>query len=78
MDRSFSTIASNAANTNKQLKLLWVGVGTEDFLYKGTLEFIDYLKAKNINFKQTITDGGHTWMNAKKYLAETAQLLFKP
>lgn len=78
MDRSFSTIASNAANTNKQLKLLWAGVGSEDFLYKGAVEFMDYLKAKNINFKSTITDGGHTWMNAKKYLAETAQLLFQP
>lgn len=77
MDRSFSTIATNAANTNKQLKLLWVGVGSDDFLYKGTLEFMDYLKTKNLNFKSTITDGGHTWMNAKKYLAETAQLLFK-
>jgi len=77
MDRNFSQISTNPDHTNKQLKLLWVGVGDEDFLYKGTLEFIDYLKAKNINFKSLINDGGHTWMNAKKYLAETAQLLFQ-
>lgn len=77
MDRNFSQISTNPDYTNKQLKLLWVGVGDEDFLYKGTLEFIDYLKAKNINFKSLINDGGHTWMNAKKYLAETAQLLFQ-
>jgi enterochelin esterase family protein len=77
MDRSFPQIGANPANTNKQFKLLWVSVGNEDFLYKGTLEFMDYLKAKNVNFKSLITDGGHTWMNVKKYLAETAPLLFK-
>ncbi|WP_232064807.1 esterase [Rhodocytophaga rosea] len=77
MDRNFPQIGANSANTNKQFKLLWVSVGSEDFLYKGTLEFMDYLKAKNVNFKSLITDGGHTWMNVKKYLAETAPLLFK-
>ncbi|AEE48404.1 MAG TPA: alpha/beta hydrolase-fold protein [Haliscomenobacter sp.] len=77
MDRNFSQIGTKADLTNKQLKLLWVGVGDEDFLYKGTLEFIDYLKAKNIQYKSRITGGGHTWMNAKQYLAETAQLLFQ-
>ena len=77
MDRNFSQIGSKADVTNKQLKLLWVGVGDEDFLYKGTLEFMDYLKAKNIQFKSRISGGGHTWMNAKQYLAETAQLLFQ-
>ena len=77
MDRNFSQIGTKAGVTNKQLKLLWVGVGDEDFLYKGALEFIDYLKAKNIQFKSRISGGGHTWMNAKQYLAETAQLLFQ-
>jgi enterochelin esterase family protein len=77
MDRSFPQIGANPGNTNKQFKLLWVSVGSEDFLYKGTLEFMDYLKAKNVNFKSLITDGGHTWMNVKKYLADTAPLLFK-
>lgn len=77
MDRNFSQIGAKADVTNKQLKLLWVGVGDEDFLYKGTLEFMDYLKAKNIQFKSRISGGGHTWMNAKAYLAETAQLLFQ-
>ncbi|PMD99292.1 esterase [Siphonobacter sp. BAB-5405] len=77
MERSYRTIAGNPAQTNKQLKLLWVSVGSDDFLYKGTLEFMEYLKTKNVNFKSRITDGGHTWMNVKKYLAETAPLLFQ-
>ncbi|WP_394369966.1 alpha/beta hydrolase-fold protein [Spirosoma endbachense] len=77
MDKSFSQIGAKPEATNKQLKLLWVSVGSDDFLYKGTVEFMDYLKAKNVTFKSLITDGGHTWMNVKKYLAETAPLLFQ-
>jgi enterochelin esterase family protein len=77
MDRSFPQIAANPENTNKQFKLLWVSVGNEDFLYKGTIEFMDYLKAKNVNFKSLISGGGHTWMNVKNYVAETAPLLFR-
>ncbi|WP_408641794.1 alpha/beta hydrolase-fold protein [Spirosoma rhododendri] len=78
MERSYSPIVTNVANTNKQLKLLWVSVGSDDFLYKGTVEFMDYLKAKNVNYKSLITDGGHTWMNVKTYVAATTPLLFQP
>lgn len=77
MDKNFSYIARDAPKTNKQLKLLWTSVGNEDFLYKGAVEFMDYLSAKNINYKKYINDGGHTWMNVKKYLHETLPLLFK-
>ncbi len=77
MELNFKPIYENSANTNKQFKLLWISVGTDDFLYKGTIEFMDFLKSKNVNHKSLITDGGHTWMNTKVYLAETAQLLFK-
>lgn len=77
MDKKFSYITGDAAKTNKQLKLLWTSVGNEDFLYKGALEFMDYLTAKNINHKKYVNDGGHTWMNVKKYLHETLPLLFK-
>jgi enterochelin esterase family protein len=77
MDKNFSHITTNADKTNQELKLFWISVGNEDFLYKGTIEFMDYLTSKKINFKSFINDGGHTWMNTKKYLNETAQLLFK-
>jgi enterochelin esterase-like enzyme len=77
MESSYASIVSNPDNTNKQLKLLWVSVGTEDFLYNSTAEFLNYLTSKKINYKSLITGGGHTWMNVKTYLAETAQLLFK-
>lgn len=77
MEKSFRNVYENPARTNKDLKLLWVSVGNEDFLYNQTVEFMNFLKAKNVNFKSLVTPGGHTWMNVKTYVAETAQLLFK-
>jgi enterochelin esterase-like enzyme len=77
MESDFKAIAQNPEKTNKQLKLLWVSVGSSDFLYKQTVEFMDYLKAKNVNYKSHVTEGGHTWMNVKAYVAETTQLLFQ-
>lgn len=77
MESNYQPIVSNPANTNKQLNLLWVSVGNEDFLYNDVATFLNYLTSKKINYKSLITGGGHTWMNVKTYLAETAQLLFK-
>lgn len=77
MDGNFSQIVNKPEQINKQLKLLWVSVGSDDFLYKGTVEFMDYLKAKKVNYKSLITDGGHTWMNVKTYVVATTPLLFQ-
>jgi len=77
MESSFKNVYANPAKTNKETKLLWVSVGTEDFLYKGTIEFIGFLKSKGIDHKTLITPGGHTWMNVRNYVAQTAQLLFR-
>jgi len=77
MESSYQSLVSNPEETNKQLKLLWVSVGNEDFLYNNTAEFLNYLDTKKINYKSLITGGGHTWMNVKTFLAESTQLLFK-
>jgi len=77
MERTYKHVGGNPEATNKQLKLLWVSVGSEDFLYKGTIDFIDYLKSKNVQHKTLITGGGHTWMNVKTYVAATTPLLFQ-
>jgi enterochelin esterase family protein len=77
MESNYKHIGADAKKTNEQLRLLWVSVGSEDFLYNGNLEFMEYLKSKNVNYKSLITGGGHTWMNVKTYVAETAPLLFQ-
>jgi enterochelin esterase-like enzyme len=77
MVKSFKHIGDSPLDTNKAFKLLWVSVGNEDFLYKGAVEFIEYLKARNIRHKSVISSGGHTWMNVKAYVAESVPLLFR-
>jgi len=77
MEKEYKFVYENPDKTNKQLNLLWVSVGNEDFLYKSTVEFMDFLKTKKVNYKNLVTTGGHTWMNTKVFLTETAQLLFK-
>jgi enterochelin esterase family protein len=77
MESSYKNVYESPEKTNKELKLLWVSVGNEDFLYKPAVEFMDFLKSKKVNYKNLITPGGHTWMNVKNYVATTAQLLFK-
>ncbi len=77
MENSFKHVIENPDRTNKELKMLWVSVGNEDFLYNQTAEFLNYLTSKKVNYKSLVTGGGHTWMNVKVFFAETAQLLFK-
>jgi Enterochelin esterase and related enzymes len=76
-DKYFGEFSNNPDSLNKQLKLLWLGVGREDFLYQQAVTFNDFLKNKKIEHKSLITGGGHTWMNARHYLIETLQLYFK-
>jgi len=76
-DKYFASAAADPDATNQKLKLLWLGVGREDFLYKQAAAFDDYLKAKKIAHQSLVTEGGHTWMNARRYLAETLPLFFK-
>jgi enterochelin esterase family protein len=60
LDKYFSNLSAKPEVTNRQLKLLWMGVGSEDFLYKSAMTFDDFLKEKKIEHKILITTGGHT------------------
>jgi len=77
-DRNNAGAFENPEKTNKQIKLFWIGVGTEDPTY-GTIknDYLPVLDAKKIKYETFISDGGHTWMNCKLYLSTVAQRLFK-
>lgn len=75
MDKYFPDLT--AEKLNSELKLYWYGVGTSDFLYANVLDNQKYLDAKGVKYEKIYTEGGHTWMNARTYLATTLQKLFK-
>lgn len=77
MDTDFVSVSSNPEQTNKMLKLNWVSVGNSDFMYRPVMDYIKYMDEYNIKFQGLITSGGHTWMNVKKFVTESTQLLFK-
>lgn len=76
-EKNFRNVYEDPERTNEQMKLLWISVGNEDFLYEQTVEFMDLLKEKNIDFESMVTSGGHTWMNMKQFMDKSSQLLFK-
>jgi enterochelin esterase family protein len=76
-DRYFATASAKPEATNAQLKLLWLGVGSDDFLYERAAAFDAFLKDRKIAHESLVTGGGHTWMNARHYLAETLQRFFR-
>ena len=77
MDTCFPQYGENPSLINDQFKLVWYGVGSEDFLYRDVVRNREYLDAKGIKHEDMNTDGGHTWMNARAYLNATLQKFFK-
>ncbi len=76
-EQHFSAFYSKPEETNKKIKLFWLSVGNEDFLYRQAADFMELLKSKNINTRTLITSGGHTWMNCRLFLSEAVPLLFR-
>ncbi len=60
----------------KGLRLVWFGIGTDDFLLKTSQATVNMLKSHQFELVATETAGGHTWINWRKYLHEFAPRLF--
>lgn len=73
-------VYDNADETNKLIRLFWLGVGTDDFLFGNARDYTEFLDQKGIRCIKEYTDDkfGHTWMNAKYFLSKTLPLLFNP
>lgn len=71
-------VYDNAQQTNDRINLFWLGVGTDDFLYGNARDYMQHLDDHGIRCVKEYTDDkfGHTWMNARFFLAHTMQLLF--
>ena len=75
--KTYAALASNAAEANSKLKLLWIGCGTEDSLFGASKSFSEWLTASNVKHTFRETGGAHTWMVWRRYLNEVAPLLFR-
>ena len=58
------------------VKLYWIGIGEDDFLYDENVRYRELLDSKGYPYAYRESEGGHIWRNWRIYLGEYAQLLF--
>jgi enterochelin esterase family protein len=59
------------------VKLYWIAIGSEDFLYDANRQLKAQLDKIGATYDYVETSGGHVWKNWRIYLADFAPLLFK-
>ena len=67
---------ADAAALNR-LKVLWLGCGTEDFLYQSVKALDELLTQKKVKHVFNESGAGHSWPNWQVYLSKFAPLLFR-
>lgn len=75
-EKQNAAMLDNAA-LRKGLKLLWIGIGKDDFLLKTHHGTVELLKKHGFQPVVKETEGGHTWLNWRAYLSELAPQLFQ-
>jgi enterochelin esterase family protein len=77
-DTNYPEFFKDPAATNKQLKLLWMGVGKDDTLVGPSAKALDaLLTAKGIKHTFVVGEGRHEWVVWRHHLNEVAPLLFR-
>jgi len=69
-------LVADSRKVNGEFKLLWVGCGTDDTLFQSVQAFSQMLDSGGVKYVFRETDGAHTWLNWRRYLAEVAPQLF--
>lgn len=77
-DTTYPAFFKDPAATNKQIKLLWMGVGKDDNLVGPGAKALDaVLTAKGIEHTFVVGEGRHEWVVWRHHLNEVAPLLFR-
>jgi enterochelin esterase family protein len=75
--KTYGPKLADAAAANAQIKLLWIGCGTEDGAFTASKQFSAFLTSRHITHTFRETPGAHTWMVWRRYLNEVAPQLFR-
>ncbi|WP_280748165.1 alpha/beta hydrolase-fold protein [Parabacteroides sp. PF5-9] len=59
------------------VKLYWIGMGSDDFLYQRGVDFRNKLDEMGLKYTYVETGGGHVWNCWREYLSILAPQLFK-
>ena len=75
--KDYDGILANPARVNGQLRLLWIGIGSDDFLFAPVRESHETLEKAGIKHVWFESSGAHVWTVWRKYLADFAPRLFQ-
>lgn len=75
--KDYSGMLAQPEKLNRQLRLLWLGIGREDFLFTPVKESHEALEKAGIKHTWVESSGTHVWTVWRKYLAEFAPKLFQ-
>ena len=73
---SLKDVAANAKTMNAQLKMFWMGIGTEDPGFAGAKRTSDFLESAGIKHGFKTIPGAHTWIVWRRFLNEVAPQLW--
>lgn len=75
LDETFRELVADAKQGRP--RLLWIGIGKNDFLLEQNKTFVGWLETKQIPHTWQLTDGAHEWPVWRRYLGEFLPLLFR-
>jgi enterochelin esterase family protein len=76
LKQDYEGILSDSAKANQRLRLLWLGIGSDDFLFAPVKQSHEILEKAGIKHVWVQTAGAHVWTVWRKYLADFAPRLF--
>ncbi len=76
-DPAAAAFLADSERANRELKLLWIGIGREDFLLERNQSFKAALDSVGIKHDYLLTEGGHSWPVWRGYLAKLVPMLFR-
>ena len=76
-EQTYADFFKNPDAVNKQLKLLWISVGKDDFALNGSKALDDLLTKSNIKHSFVLTEGRHEWVIWRHALRAVAPLMFR-
>ena len=77
VSNDYGGILADSLKVNRQLRLLWLGIGTDDFLFGPVKQSHEALQKAGINHVWVESSGAHVWTVWRKYLADFAPRLFQ-
>lgn len=76
-EATYPEFFANPAAINKKMKLIWIGVGKDDFALNGSKALDASLTAKGIKHTFEVGEGRHEWVVWRHHLRDVAPLLFR-